>query len=68
MHSTNYFSPEIYRYKNRPDRMIIIYDDDERLAAPAGKLFVEKGVENVYIITGGKHVLCEKSCMCGVSV
>jgi len=60
MHSTNYFSPEIYRYKNRPDRMIIIYDDDERLAAPAGKLFVEKGVENVYIITGGLRKFCEK--------
>ena len=58
-HSTNYFTAEIYRYKNRPDRMIIIYDDDERLAAPAGKLFVEKGVENVYIITGGVCALCE---------
>merc|ERR1711998_542796 len=40
-HSTNYFSSEIYRYKNRPDRMVIIYDDDERIAAPAGKLFVK---------------------------
>ena len=49
-HSTNYFSSEIYRYKNRPDRMIIIYDDDERLSAPAGKLFVERGVENVYVL------------------
>lgn len=53
-HSTNYFSSEIYRYKNRPDRMIIIYDDDERIAAPAGKLFVERGVENVYVLTGGR--------------
>ena len=33
--------------------MIIIYDDDERIAAPAGKLFVERGVENVYVLTGG---------------
>jgi len=59
-HSTNYFSSEIYRYKNRPDRMIIIYDDDERIAAPAGKLFVERGVENVYVLTGGLRKFCEK--------
>jgi rhodanese-related sulfurtransferase len=59
-HSTNYFSTEIYRYKNRPDRMIIIYDDDERIAAPAGKLFVERGVENVYVLTGGLRKFCEK--------
>merc|ERR1711988_541159 len=59
-HSTNYFSAEIYRYKNRPDRMIIIYDDDERIAAAAGKLFVERGVENVYVLTGGLRKFCEK--------
>merc|ERR1711988_690212 len=59
-HSTNYFSAEIYRYKNRPDRMTIIYDDDERIAAPAGKLFVERGVENVYVLTGGLRKFCEK--------
>merc|ERR1711998_431117 len=59
-HSTNYFSSEIYRYKNRPDRMVIIYDDDERIAAPAGKLFVERGVENVYVLTGGLRKFCEK--------
>lgn len=59
-HSTNYFTAEIYRYKNRPDRMIIIYDDDERIAAPAGKLFVEKGVENVYILSGGLRKFCDK--------
>lgn len=59
-HSTNYFSAEIYRYKNRPDRMIIICDDDERIAAPAGKLFVERGVENVYVLTGGMRKFCEK--------
>jgi len=59
-HSTNYFSSEIFRYKNRPDRMIIIYDDEERIAAPAGKLFVERGVENVYVLTGGLRKFLDK--------
>merc|ERR1712178_310496 len=59
-HSTNYFTSEIFRYKNRPDRMIIIYDTDERIAAPAGKLFVERGVENVYVLTGGLRKFVDK--------
>jgi len=59
-HSTNYFSSEIYRYKNRPDRMIIIYDDDERISSAAGKLFVERGVENVYVLTGGLRKFSDK--------
>merc|ERR1712166_324122 len=52
-HATNYFTPEIYRYKNRPDRMIVVYGDDDRQAAVTGTLFVEKGVENVFVLTGG---------------
>eukprot|EP00656_Telonema_subtile_P050356 TRINITY_DN64_c0_g2_i1.p1 TRINITY_DN64_c0_g2~~TRINITY_DN64_c0_g2_i1.p1 ORF type:complete len:269 (-),score=73.36 TRINITY_DN64_c0_g2_i1:404-1210(-) len=52
-HATNYFTPEIYRYKNRADRMIVLYGDDDKIAATAGSLFVEKGVENVFVLTGG---------------
>jgi len=59
-HATNYFTPEIYRYKNRTDRMIILYSDTDRMAATAATLFVEKGVENVFVLTGGLSKFCEK--------
>lgn len=52
-HATNYFTSEIYRYKNRPDRMIVLYGEDDKSAAAAATLFVEKGVENVFVLTGG---------------
>jgi len=52
-HATNYFTSEIYRYKNRPDRMIVLYGDDDKSAAAAATLFVEKGVDNVFVLTGG---------------
>lgn len=41
--------------RNREDilRCIVIYDEDERVAIAAGNLFVEKGVENIRVLTGG---------------
>ena len=34
-------------------RILILYDEDERLAVPAAQLCVEKGVDNVFVLTGG---------------
>lgn len=33
--------------------MIIVYGDDDKMGAAVGTLFVEKGVENVFVLTGG---------------
>lgn len=51
----NEFDATIVRYRNRQDcgRAIVLYDDDERLAARAGLLFCDKGVDNVFVLTGG---------------
>uniref|UniRef100_A0A7S0RQB0 Rhodanese domain-containing protein n=1 Tax=Pyramimonas obovata TaxID=1411642 RepID=A0A7S0RQB0_9CHLO len=52
--SVNNFTPEILAYANKePERIIIIYDDDERIAATAANLFFEKGTDNVLLLTGG---------------
>ena len=43
-------------YANREHvlrRVILLYDNDERLAVPAAELCAEKGVDNVFILTGG---------------
>ena len=34
-------------------RILILYDEDERLAVPAAQLCCEKGVDNVFVLTGG---------------
>eukprot|EP00877_Chromochloris_zofingiensis_P011616 jgi/Chrzof1/6708/Cz19g06120.t1 len=43
-----------------PERLIILYDNDERVAAPAGNLFYEKGVDNAYVLTSGLTKLVGK--------
>ncbi|EFJ08497.1 hypothetical protein SELMODRAFT_428883 [Selaginella moellendorffii] len=37
-----------------PDKIIIFYDEDEHTGASTGNLFVEKGVENIFMLSGGK--------------
>lgn len=47
------FLPVIYQYKNKENRMIIIYHKEEKFGIPPAKLFFEKGFDNVYLLTGG---------------
>lgn len=50
----NNFTSSILAFANKePERIIVIYDDDERTAVPTANLFYEKAVDNVFIITGG---------------
>ena len=46
-------SPELFRFKNKEDKLIVVYMNDERAGTQAGKLFVEKGYENVFLLSGG---------------
>lgn len=39
--------------KNREEAMIVVYDTDERTASTVATMFVEKGWENVFMLTGG---------------
>ena len=45
--------PELYRFKNKSDKLIIVYMGDERKGCQAANLFVEKGYENLFLLSGG---------------
>ena len=45
--------PELFRFKNQPDKLIIIYMNDERKGTALAQVFFEKGYENVYLVSGG---------------
>jgi centrosomal protein CEP41 len=45
--------PELFRFRNQPDKLIIVYMNDERNGVQAAQLFFEKGYENVYLLSGG---------------
>lgn len=51
--------PELYRFRNQPGKLIIIYTWDERPGVAAAAKFSEKGFENVYLISGGLESFTE---------
>lgn len=45
--------PEVYRFKNKTECLIILYCDDERMSRDAAKDMVDRGVDNIFLLTGG---------------
>jgi centrosomal protein CEP41 len=45
--------PEIYRFRNKPETLIIVYCDDEKISRDTAKTLVDRGIDNVYLLTGG---------------
>lgn len=45
--------PDIYKFKNKPESLIIIYCNDERDSKDAAKTLVDRGIDNIYLLTGG---------------
>lgn len=58
--SYNYFTKEILTFKNKLGKIIILYDEDERLAPAAATTFVQREVDNVFMLSGGLKVLYKK--------
>eukprot|EP00948_MAST-09A_sp_MAST-9A-sp1_P001440 g1440.t1 len=46
---------EIHAYKNKRGKIIILYDNEERLVRQAATTFVEKGFENIFILSDGLY-------------
>jgi rhodanese-related sulfurtransferase len=49
----DYLLPEIYQFKNKPEHLIILYCDDERISRDTAKTMVDRGIDNVYLLEGG---------------
>ena len=50
----NPFTTEILAYINgAPQKIIVLSDLDEHMAFTAGNAFYEKGVDNIFIVSGG---------------
>lgn len=45
--------PELYHFKNKPDKLIIVYMNDERNGVKSAQLLAEKGYENTFLLSGG---------------
>ncbi|KAJ8381852.1 hypothetical protein SKAU_G00026300 [Synaphobranchus kaupii] len=51
---------EVLEYKNAPGKIIILYDEDERMASIAATTMFERGFENVFMLSGGLKVIAQK--------
>ncbi|XP_052029345.1 centrosomal protein of 41 kDa isoform X2 [Apodemus sylvaticus] len=56
----NPYSNDILEYKNAHGKIIIVYDEDERLASQAATTMCERGFENLFMLSGGLKVLAQK--------
>ena len=54
--SINNESKELLEYKNQEGKIILIYDDDEKLATRAAATLVERGYDNLFMLSGGIYL------------
>ena len=52
--SMNNESPELLAYKNQPGKIIVVYDDDEKIGNRAATTLVQRGYDNLFLLSGGK--------------
>lgn len=58
--STNNMPRDVFFFKGpvECDKMIVLYDEDGKAARQFGNTFVERGIENTYVVSGGFLALC----------
>uniref|UniRef100_A0A3B3U3Q4 Centrosomal protein 41 n=1 Tax=Poecilia latipinna TaxID=48699 RepID=A0A3B3U3Q4_9TELE len=56
----NPYTKEVLEYKNALGKIIIVYDDDERIASLAATTMCERGFENLFMLCGGLKVIAQK--------
>ncbi|KAL3853498.1 hypothetical protein ACJMK2_017034 [Sinanodonta woodiana] len=54
--SVNYETKEMLTHKNQPGKIILIYDEDERSAPSAASTLVERGYDNLFMLSGGMRI------------
>ncbi|XP_078275663.1 centrosomal protein of 41 kDa isoform X2 [Rhinoraja longicauda] len=55
----NPYTKEILEYKNAPGKIILLYDEDERIARLAATTLCERSFENLFMLSGGLKVVAQ---------
>lgn len=56
----NPYTKDVLEYKNAEGRIIIVYDEDERIASQAATTMCQRGFENLFMLSGGLKVIAQK--------
>lgn len=52
--SINNETPDMLAYKNQPGKIIVVYDDDEKVGPKGATTLVQRGYDNLFLLSGGK--------------
>lgn len=47
-------------FKNKSDKLLVIYLDDERHGIQQARIIFEKGFDNLYLLSGGLHIFAKE--------
>lgn len=56
----NPYTPEIMKYMNKDETIIVVYDENEDLAAKVVTNFTERGINNVFLLSGGLKLIARR--------
>ncbi|KAM9854155.1 centrosomal protein of 41 kDa [Aulostomus maculatus] len=56
----NPYSKDVLEYKNAEGKIIIVYDEDERIASQAATIMCQRGFENLFMLSGGLRIVARK--------
>jgi len=45
--------PDVYQFRNKEEHLIILYCDKEEISRDAAKIMVDRGIDNIFLLTGG---------------
>jgi centrosomal protein CEP41 len=57
----NYEVPQMYDYKNKPGKVLVVYDADEQISIQVVTSLVERGYDNIFMLSGGLKVAYQKT-------
>lgn len=44
---------QVYNFRNKEEHLIVLYCEDEKISRDAAKVMVDRGIDNIYLLTGG---------------
>ncbi|KAM9471242.1 centrosomal protein of 41 kDa-like [Clarias gariepinus] len=60
LRTMNPYTKEVLSYRNVQGKIIILYDEDERIASQAATTMCRRGFENLFMLSGGLKVIAQK--------
>ncbi|MCJ8734462.1 hypothetical protein PDJAM_G00235760 [Pangasius djambal] len=58
----NPYTKDVLNYRNVQGKIIILYDEDERIASQAATTMCERGFENLFMLSGGESLSRPHAC------